>query len=144
MNDQIKHRQGGSLKVFIVEDSAIVCEILHAMLSRIFCVAVVGFADDEAGAIEGIETLLPDVVILDLHLQQGTGLNVLLHVKKHHAAVKVIVLSDCADALYLSICRQAGADYLFDKSLQFMLIEKVLAQMMSPNGSDGEIAGLKL
>lgn len=133
---------GGSLNVFVVEDSAVVRERLYAMLSAISGVKVIGFAENEAGSIERINTLLPDVVILDLHLQLGMGLNVLFHIKKHHASVKVVVLSNYSNALYVSSCRQAGADYFFDKSFQFMSVGKLLEQLMSPEGLDGSLAGM--
>lgn len=131
------------MNVFIVEDSEIVRENLQTMLSGIFGVAVAGYAVDEAGAIEGIDTLLPDVVILDLHLQAGSGLNVLEDIKKNHAATKVIVLSNCATESYISRCKKAGADYFFDKSFQFMLVGAVLEQMISPDGLADEFVPLQ-
>ena len=119
------------MRAFIVEDSGVVRESLKAMLSGIPGVALAGHAVDEAGAIERIDALLPDVVILDLHLQSGTGFNVLASVKKTHAATKVIVLSNYASEIYISRCRQAGADYFLDKSFQFMLVGAALEQQMS-------------
>jgi len=135
--------EAGSLNVFIVEDSSAVRESLHALLSDIAGVSVVGYAADEAGAIERINALLPDFVILDLHLQQGTGLNVLINLKKTHATMKVAVLSNYASALYVSACKQSGADYFFDKSFQFMLLGQLLAHLVSPAGLNGEIATLQ-
>ncbi|MDO9054451.1 MAG: response regulator transcription factor [Gallionella sp.] len=144
MNSQIKSTLAmNDLKVFIVEDSSAVRESLHSLLSDIHGVSVVGHAADEAGAIEGINRLLPDFVVLDLHLQQGTGLNVLTNVKKNHAKMKVAVLSNYANALYVSACRQSGADYFFDKSFQFMLLGQLLEQLVSPEGLNGKIATLQ-
>ncbi|MDP1593221.1 MAG: response regulator transcription factor [Gallionella sp.] len=131
------------LKVFIVEDSSAVRESLHTLLSGMAGISVVGYAADETGAIEGINTLLPDFVILDLHLRQGTGVNVLINVKKNHARMKVAVLSNYASTLYVVACRQYGADYFFDKSFQFMLLGQLLAQLVSPEGLNGEIAALQ-
>ena len=51
--------------------------------------------------------------------------------KKNHAATKVIVLSNYASEIYISRCRQAGADYFLDKSFQFMLVGAALEQQMS-------------
>ncbi len=138
---EFSRMQGVILKVFIAEDCTVVRESLCAMLSRIAGVVVVGFAEDEAGAIDGIETLLPDVVILDLHLKQGTGLNVLLKVKKRHAAIKIMVLSNCVSVQYIDTCKRAGTDYFFDKSFQFMLAGKALEQLMSLDRFDGKTAG---
>lgn len=139
MNLQIKKL----LNVFVVEDLLVVRESLQIMLSEICGVAIVGFAVGEAVAIESIDLLLPDVVVLDLHLRQGTGIKVLEHVKKYHAKTKVIVLSNCSNESYTSRCKRAKADYFFDKSFQFMLVGKVLEQLMSPDGAGGGIAGLQ-
>jgi len=126
------------VNVFIVEDSGIVRENLQTLLSGIPGVALVGHAVDEKAAIERIGALLPDVVILDLPLQSGSGFDVLENIKNHHAATKVIVLSNYASEPYIGRCRRAGADYFFDKSFQFMLVETVLEQLVSPDGMDGE------
>lgn len=129
--------------MLIVEDSEVVRENLQTMLAGISGVAVAGYAVDEAGAIEAIASLLPDVVILDLRLQHGSGFNVLASIKKHHAATKVIVLSNYASDSYINLCKQIGADYFFDKSFQFMLAGTVLEQLISPDGLGGEFVTLR-
>jgi DNA-binding NarL/FixJ family response regulator len=113
------------MNVFIVEDSEAMRENLRAMLSEFHDVKIVGYAADETGAIEQINALLPDVVILDLNLQSGTGVAVLKNVKKHHAGIKVMVLTNCNGELYVDACKRANADYFFDKSFQFMQVREV-------------------
>ena len=119
------------MKVFIAEDSETVRKNLQAMLSGIYGVEIAGYAENEAGAISGVESLLPDVVILDLHLQSGSGLNVLERIKKKHAAFKVIVLSNFATEPYVNRCKELGADYFFDKTFQFMAVGTVVEQLAS-------------
>jgi len=126
------------VNVLIVEDSEIVHQNLQTMLSSIPGIALAGHAVDEAGAIERIDALLPDAVILDLHLRSGSGFNVLANIKKYHAATKVIVLSNYANDSYISLCKQIGADYFFDKSFQFMLVGAVLEQLLPPGDPGGE------
>jgi len=69
-------------------------EHMESMLSAIPGVEVVGYAVDESGAIERINTLLPDVVTLDISLQSGSGIHVLENIKKQHPAIKIIVLTN--------------------------------------------------
>ncbi len=118
------------MKVIIVEDSEVVRASLCGMLSGIPGVEIVAQAADEAGALSRINSLQPDVVILDLHLQQGSGLNVLLNIKQNQFAGKVIVLSNYASEPYISRCKNAGADYFLDKSFQFMLVADVLKHLI--------------
>lgn len=117
------------MKVFIVEDSSAMREGLISMLSDTTGVEVIGHAVDEKGAIERIDALLPDVVLLDISLQPGSGLNVLEHIKKQHAEIKVVVLTNYADEFYAKRCKSAGAEHFFDKTFQFEQVRAVFSEM---------------
>lgn len=131
------------MNVFIVEDFELMHKHLLAMLSEIPGITVVGHAADELGAIERIDALLPDVVILDLNLQAGSGFEVLKNIKEHHAATRVMVLTNYADEFYIKRCMDAGADYFFDKSFQFMWVGKALRQLANPDGPNGQFGALQ-
>lgn len=115
------------INVFIVEDSETMRESLRSMLSEFHNIRISGYAADEAGAIEQIKAVLPDVVVLDLNLQSGTGVAVLKNVKKHLPGIKVMVLTNCNGEAYVNACRRANADYFFDKSFQFMEVREVFS-----------------
>lgn len=114
------------MNVFIVENSAIAREALQSALSDMSDVKVVGYAVDEPDAINRIGALHPDVVILDLGLQSGSGVGVLENIKKCHTTIKVIVFTHYTDEFCVGRCKSAGADYFFDKSFQFMQLREVL------------------
>lgn len=114
------------MNLFIVEDSEIVRERIQSMLSDIPGVAVIGYAGCELDAIERINTMLPDVVTLDLNLKSGSGINVLNDIKKRHPEIKVIVLTNDDDRVYEDRCMRAGADLFFDKSFQFSRVYSAL------------------
>lgn len=128
------------MNVLIVEDSDTVRKNLSAMLAEFSGVRIVGCAVSEADAIEQVESLHPDAVVLDIKLQSGSGVNVLKHIKKHHADIKVIVLTNCTDDEYVEACRKAHADYFFDKSFQFMRVRDLFAAW-SCTGSANSQAG---
>ena len=115
------------INVFIVEDSETMRESLRSMLSEFHNIRITGYAADETGAIEQINATLPDVVVLDLNLQSGTGVAVLKDVKKHHAGIIVMVLTNCSGEAYVNACKRANADYFFDKSFQFMEVRDVFS-----------------
>lgn len=125
--------------MFIVEDSEAMRESLRTMLSDFHDVRIVGYAADEAGAIEQINLLLPDVVILDLNLLSGSGIAVLKNVKKRHAGIKVMVLTNCTDEFYVDACKRANADYFFDKSFQFMQVREVFANWSRADAANEKI-----
>jgi DNA-binding NarL/FixJ family response regulator len=118
--------RGEKMKVFIVEDAEIVRETLTIMLSKIPGVEVIGTAADEQGAIAQICAMSPDVAVLDISLQPGSGIEVLKAVKKHNSAIKVMMLTNYTDEIYVNRCMGAGADYFFDKSHEFMRVGEVL------------------
>jgi len=107
------------MKVFIVKGSATMLNELRSMLSAIPGVAIVGLAVDESSAIKRINALCPDVVTLAIRLQSGSGLGVLENIRKHHAGIKVMVLTNCYEKAYVDRCIRLGADYFFDKFFQY-------------------------
>jgi DNA-binding NarL/FixJ family response regulator len=119
---------GGQLRVFIVEDSDPVKRRLIAALSDVDGVEVVGNAQSEAEAIQGILVAAPDVAILDIQLHKGNGMNVLQEVKRRQTGLKIIVLTNFGYPQYRQRCLKAGADYFLDKSSEFMAVETIIAE----------------
>ena len=82
---------GTTPRVVLVDDHGLFRSGVRAELG--LRVTVVGEADDVAPAIEVIDRVLPDVVLLDVHLPGGGGHAVITAVKKEHPEVKVLALS---------------------------------------------------
>jgi DNA-binding NarL/FixJ family response regulator len=118
-------------KIFLVDDSELMRQILTARLEEMEGVQVVGQAATVAEAIDGLRELQPDVVILDLRLPDGSGLEVLLAVKQSEPLPLVIVLTQYSNPHYRAQCLEAGADYFFDKSSDFELVVQVIAESAS-------------
>jgi DNA-binding NarL/FixJ family response regulator len=78
-------------RVVLVDDHGLFRSGVRAELG--LRVTVVGEADDVAPAIEVIERVLPDVVLLDVHLPGGGGQAVIAAVKREHPEVKFLALS---------------------------------------------------
>ena len=66
-----------SIKVLVVDDSALIREVLTRMLSRDGDIEVVGTATDPIDAREKIKQLNPDVVTLDIEMPNMNGLQFL-------------------------------------------------------------------
>lgn len=132
------------MNVFIVEDSATMLKNMQSMLSDIPGVAVIGHAVDEAGAIERINALRPDVVTLDLRLETGSGFDVLKSIKKHHFRIKVVVLTNCTSEVYAKYCMRVGADHFFDKSLQLLQFREVMREWAHSDSLDNKLDALQI
>ena len=78
-------------RVVLVDDHSLFRSGVRAEIGH--RVEVVGEADDVGPAIEVIDQLLPDVVLLDVHLPGGGGQAVITAVKKEHPEVRFLALS---------------------------------------------------
>jgi DNA-binding NarL/FixJ family response regulator len=112
-------RSNSKIKVFIADDSLIVREHLVTMLDELAGIKVVGQAENVAEAISGIRILQPDVVILDIRMPGGNGIDVLQTIKQDEVAPMVIILTNYPYPAYRQKCLQAGADFFLDKSTEF-------------------------
>jgi len=117
------------LKVFISDDSATIRERLVTMALDLPEVDVVGQADDAPGTLDAVRQTQPDVVILDIRMPGGNGIDVLRQVKKIEPAPKVIMLTNFAYAQYRIKCEEAGADFFLDKSTEFEKLPEALEQV---------------
>ena len=114
-------------RVYLVEDSFPIRERLLEMLGDIDGVEVVGTEDTAAGAAEGILKTRPDLVVLDIRLTSGSGIDVLRQVHPLAPGIVFIVLTNFASPQYQSICTKAGARHFIDKSTQIDRVKHIVA-----------------
>lgn len=89
-------------------------------------IQLIGEAHDAREATEAIRRLKPDVVILDIHMPGGNGIDVLRSIKQEAPATLVLMLTNFAYPEYRKRCMDAGADFFFDKSTEFDKVPEVL------------------
>jgi len=117
------------VKVLIVDDSAIIRERLKAMLSEITELENISQARDSLEAISSFQKLNPEVVILDIRMPGGSGIDVLQEIKKGNQPPLVMVLTNYPYPQYHRKYIDAGADFFFDKSTEFHKVTEVLKQL---------------
>ena len=113
-------------RVLIVDDHEVVREGLRALLKRKTQLAVVGEADSVASAIARAQTDQPDIVIMDVRLPDGSGVEACREIRSARPDTKVIMLTSYADdeAVFASI--MAGASgYLLKQTHGQTLIEAI-------------------
>lgn len=121
----------GPLKVFIVEDSVRVRELLMDFLHVPGELEVVGYADTERESIEALTHTPVDAAVVDLRLRQGSGLEVIDKVRKTNAdrKPKIIVFTNHPFPEVRNRAMQLGADFFFDKSADYDLVKSTLLGM---------------
>jgi DNA-binding NarL/FixJ family response regulator len=131
---QAYKERSAAMTVFLVEDSAVVRERLVAMVSELRGAEIVGYAEDARRATEYIVAFQPDVIILDIQLSGGSGLEVLREVTRMQPASVVILLTNYATPEYRLACRQAGAELCLDKAFETDQLVDILRGMIRQLG----------
>jgi len=121
------------MKVLIADDSTVVRERLASLLVDVDGIEIVGQAKDAAQATNLANRLKPDIAILDVRMPQGSGVDVLRGIKRTNPAARVIMLTNFVDSESCKACLDQGADYFFDKSIEFEKVVEVLRGMQYHN-----------
>ena len=106
-------------KVLLVDDSRIVRERLAALISELPGVVLIGEACNVSEGVKKIRQLRPHIVVLDISMPGGNGIQVLEAVRKRGPAPHIIMLTNFAHEAYRERCLELGAEYFFDKSAEF-------------------------
>ncbi len=118
------------LKVFLIEDSALLQELLSGMLSELDGVEFCGCADGETEALHRLAQAPVDLVIIDIELKQGSGIGVLDALQTDsglYGNPRKAVLTNYAHSTMRQRCERFGTDAFFDKSLHInQLIDYVV------------------
>ena len=118
-------------KVFLVEDSPLIRKRLKRMLASVPDATVVGQAAQVEEAIGGILAAEPDVVLLDLRLEHGSGFDVLRAVRRSAPGIDFYMLSNFSSEPYRRHAERLGARGFFDKSKDFERMRELIAQRAS-------------
>lgn len=122
------------LRVFVVEDSRRVRDLLTEQLNDIEGVLVVGSAESEQDAIEGLRDTACDVVILDIKLREGSGIGVLRTLDKSSTSdVTRVIFSNYTESEYRTLAKRLGAEYFFDKSTDFRALINLITSLSHPH-----------
>ena len=104
------------MKIFLVENSTLVRDRLRPLLEAIAGATLVGEAASAKDALSGIAASGAEAVVLDLHLDGGSGFDVLRALQDSNARVAVYVLTSFVNDAYRRAAERLGARGFFDKS----------------------------
>ncbi len=139
-------------RILIVDDHPTLRRGLVALIEDESDLEVCGEADETDQALQMVHQLQPDVVVVDLSLKQGTGLELIEQVKNLNLGIKMLVASMHEESLYAERVLRAGAmgyinkqetiDKLVDAIRQIMRGQIYLSERMTERVlhrvSDGE------
>ena len=115
------------IKVFLADDSLLICDRIAVLLSAAG-MTVVGRADSPQSCFNGILAGHPDVVVLDVQLEGGSGLEVLRTVRLAAPGVAFVVFSNNSGPAYRRRYLAEGALQFVDKSTEFGQLAQAVAR----------------
>jgi len=97
-------------RIIITEDHTILRQGLRVLLSSDPDFKIVGEAEDGRESVRLAETLLPDLILMDLSMPKMTGMDAIIEIKKRSTDTKIVVLTVHRGEEYVLSALEAGAD----------------------------------
>ncbi|MFZ5815869.1 MAG: response regulator [Bacillota bacterium] len=118
----------GNIRVLLVDDHAILREGIRYLLSASGEVDVVGEAQDGVEALEMVERLKPDAVLMDIAMPRMNGIEATTELKKRHPNLPVLILSMYDSEEYvLPILKAGAAGYVLKRAAAQELVSALKA-----------------
>jgi CheY-like chemotaxis protein len=130
------------VNVLIVDDSVEIRTRLCELLSALPGVRVEA-VDSAQDARRALRSQPPDVVVLDLHMPTGSGFEVLDALQAGSTPATTIVLTNDPSPQWRRRCMLAGADFFFDKSIEFQRTIDIVTGLARGAASAKAAGGLR-
>lgn len=117
-----------NIRVLLAEDHTIVRKGLISLLKDEMGIEVIGEAENGREAINKVEELMPDIVVMDISMPLLNGLDATRQIKKRFPDVIVLILTMHIDDAYIFEVMQAGASgYIIKKAVPTELVSAIQA-----------------
>ncbi|MDJ0496717.1 MAG: response regulator transcription factor [Acidimicrobiia bacterium] len=130
------------IRVLICDDQEVVREGLRAILGSVPGLEVVGVAGNGAEAVEIVEQLAPDVVLMDLNMPIKNGVQATREIAAGHPDVKVLVLTTFdAEEWVVDAIRAGAGGYLLKDAPRDQLVAAIKGTAAGKTHVDPSVAG---
>lgn len=113
--------------VLVVDDSILMLERIIPALQEIPGIELVIHAGTCKEARTILQTLKPDLILLDIQLPDKSGISLLEHIKADYQQIVVYMMTNHASEEYRELCRKLGASQFFDKSTDLDRLTETLS-----------------
>ena len=101
---------GQTISVVLADDDAGYLESLRLLVEQQPGLSIVAVAYDGLEALERVDELNPDAVVIDLHMPRLDGVSAVTRLRHDHGSLCLIALTGDADPLLHRAAEEAGAD----------------------------------
>ena len=130
-----------ALRCLIVEDEVMFSQMLAGMLRGIAGLEVLGIARSRADAVSACDQFKPDLLILDLALPDGSGMDVARHLAASNSAARSIVLSGQASTFVVPADLHAEHIHsVVDKTKAYSVLQREILQLVAAEPGAGSSA----
>lgn len=131
------------IKILLVDDHPLVREGLANLIHQHPDLEVCGEAASQPQALQLIGTLQPNIAVVDISLENGSGLDLMKNIKAMHPAVAMLALSMHDESLYAERALRAGArGYLMKREAAKKVIQGIRAVLAGQLFVSEKIAAL--
>jgi two-component system cell cycle response regulator len=120
-------------KVMIAEDDQVLSQVLSTRLRKAGFEVVVAF--DAMQSFMVAVRMVPDIILLDINMPGGNGLDVLKKLKSSTKTchIPVVVLSGSVEPSISDTVKELGAEEFLTKPPDFELLDATLGRILSPS-----------
>ena len=131
-----------AIKLLICDDQEVVREGLRAILGNVPGLEVSGVAANGAEAVDAVETVAPDVVLMDLNMPIKNGVQATREITAGHPEVKVLVLTTYdAEEWVVDAIRAGAAGYMLKDAPREQLVAAIRGTASGKTHVDPAVAG---
>jgi two-component system response regulator NreC len=131
----------GKIRLVVADDHAILRTGLRMLINAQPDMEVVGEAEDGIEAVQAVQKVNPDVVILDVTMPRSGGLDAIKHIAARNRSTRVLLLTMHEEPAYLRTALAAGASgYVLKKSVDADLLSAIRAVSKGRTYVDSELA----
>jgi DNA-binding NarL/FixJ family response regulator len=132
----------GAIRILLCDDQIVVCEGFKAILSTVKDIEVVGMAHNGEEAIEMVEQVHPDLVLMDLKMPVMNGIQATLRITREYTDVRVLALTTYDEDEWVFDAIRAGAHgYLLKNTPREGLVKAIEDAMLGKTPVDAGVAG---
>lgn len=127
------------IKIIVIEDNDLMIEMIKSCLENEPEFEIIGMAQNGENGLNLIQSLLPDVVLLDLILPGMDGFEILSKASRYYPSVKFLVLSSLSDDYFVKKALQFGAAYYLVKPFNGSILKERIMDLLSVDQKKIEI-----
>lgn len=128
------------MRVLVVDDHAAVRESLRQLVELASGFEVVGIGTNGVEALDQVESLRPDVVLMDMSMPGMNGVEATRRIKERHPEVQVLALTAFADmALVTGMVKAGASGYLLKGGSSAELLDALEAVARGRGALDREV-----